>query len=200
MATGSDPGFSSPHRYQTVFKKAPFSCLARLIVLNVYFKLRVEIPDAPYHETVRRVADLTGVGYATIFRWKKLVEKSALTGAPSVPSPIRTRRERPPATPSVLDSFHHQALRLIVHGFFRRNECPTLLKARFTFTTRKRNSLLLERNDLVLWRASYLRSIKEYRQDNRPIYYLDETWINAGHTRSKVWKDHRGIPGQERQR
>lgn len=23
----------------------------------------------------------------------------------------------------------------------------------------------------------------------RPIYYLDETWINPGHTRSKVWED-----------
>ena len=129
MASGSDPGFSSPHRFQTVFKKAPFSSLGRQIVLNVYFKLRVETPAAPYHEIVRRTAELTGVGYATIFRWKKLVEKSALTGAPSVPSPIRTRRERPPATPSSLDSFHHQALRLMLHGFFRRNECPTLHKA-----------------------------------------------------------------------
>ncbi|XP_040076752.1 uncharacterized protein LOC120848794 [Ixodes scapularis] len=63
--------------------------------------------------------------------------------------------------------------------------CRVLNKLGFAFTTRKRNSLLLERNDLVLWRASYLRSIKEYRQDNRPIYYLDETWVNAEHTRSK---------------
>ncbi|XP_040061736.1 uncharacterized protein LOC120836761 [Ixodes scapularis] len=53
--------------------------------------------------------------------------------------------------------------------------CRVLNKLGFAFTTRKRSSLLLERNDLVLWRASYLRSIKEYRQDNTPIYYLDET-------------------------
>ncbi|KAM7284254.1 hypothetical protein ISCGN_001351 [Ixodes scapularis] len=32
-------------------------------------------------------------------------------------------------------------------------------------------------------------STKQYRHDNRPIYYLDETWINAGYTRSKVRKD-----------
>jgi len=34
-----------------------------------------------------------------------------------------------------------------------------------------------------------LESIKEYRQLGRPIYYLDETWVNAGETTSKTWVD-----------
>lgn len=29
----------------------------------------------------------------------------------------------------------------------------------------------------------------KYRANGTPIYYLDETWINAGHTVNKVWKD-----------
>ncbi|XP_042144476.1 uncharacterized protein LOC115328335 [Ixodes scapularis] len=59
----------------------------------------------------------------------------------------------------------------------------------FRFKKRGRNSTLLERTDLILWRAQYLRAIKAYRAEGRPIYFLDETWANAGHTRSKVWTD-----------
>lgn len=59
----------------------------------------------------------------------------------------------------------------------------------FTFVKRNRDSLLMERTDLVLWRATYLRAIRKHRLDDKTIYYLDETWVNAGHTRSKVWKD-----------
>ena len=34
-----------------------------------------------------------------------------------------------------------------------------------------------------------LRSIKDYRQSNHKIYYLDETWVTAGHTTGKAWVD-----------
>ncbi|XP_072384696.1 uncharacterized protein [Diabrotica undecimpunctata] len=47
--------------------------------------------------------------------------------------------------------------------------------------------MLLEKDEIVLWRREYLKKIKAYRNDGRKIYYLDETWVNAGHTKSKVW-------------
>ncbi|CAH2095214.1 unnamed protein product [Euphydryas editha] len=28
-----------------------------------------------------------------------------------------------------------------------------------------------------------------YRTENRPIFYMDETWVNAGHTVSKTYVD-----------
>ncbi|XP_050065819.1 uncharacterized protein LOC126554843 [Aphis gossypii] len=31
--------------------------------------------------------------------------------------------------------------------------------------------------------------MKHYRAQNRPIYYLDETWINAGETHNRTWVD-----------
>jgi hypothetical protein len=34
-----------------------------------------------------------------------------------------------------------------------------------------------------------LRKIRQYREEGRTIYYLDETWLNAGHTTSKCWTD-----------
>ncbi|XP_072399409.1 uncharacterized protein [Diabrotica undecimpunctata] len=52
-----------------------------------------------------------------------------------------------------------------------------------------KNEKMLEKDEIVLWRREDLKKIKAYRNDGRKIYYLDETWVNAGHTKSKVWVD-----------
>jgi hypothetical protein len=49
--------------------------------------------------------------------------------------------------------------------------------------------MLTDREEIVRWRRDYLTSIKSYRDENRKIYYLDETWVNAGHTTTKAWMD-----------
>ncbi|KAK9707615.1 hypothetical protein QE152_g27727 [Popillia japonica] len=43
--------------------------------------------------------------------------------------------------------------------------------------------MLIERQDIILWRRRYLNSIRKFRSEGRKIYYLYETWINAGHTK-----------------
>lgn len=58
-----------------------------------------------------------------------------------------------------------------------------------SYQKRNRNSSLKEKNDIITWRRQYLRKIRKYREDGTPIYYLDETWVNAGHTVKKVWTD-----------
>lgn len=60
---------------------------------------------------------------------------------------------------------------------------------RYRYTKRSRNSMLKEKNEIICWRRRYLRSTKKLRQENKKIYYLDETWVNAGHVVSKVWTD-----------
>ena len=58
----------------------------------------------------------------------------------------------------------------------------------FTFrSTKSGRSHLCERADLVAWRCRYLRKIKQYRQEGKPIIYQDETWVNAHHTFPKEW-------------
>ncbi|XP_057671356.1 protein FAM200A-like [Diorhabda carinulata] len=57
------------------------------------------------------------------------------------------------------------------------------------YLKRSHKSVLIERDDIVRWRRQYLTSIKRYRSEGRPIYYLDETWLNEGHTKAKVWID-----------
>lgn len=59
----------------------------------------------------------------------------------------------------------------------------------FEYTKRNRNSALTEREDLVLWRREYISQIRRYRQEGRTMYYLDETWVNAGDCSSRYWVD-----------
>ncbi|KAG0421519.1 hypothetical protein HPB47_002595, partial [Ixodes persulcatus] len=171
----------------TTFAKTSFGKEARHVVLNVYYKLRCESPNGSYKAIVQRTSELTRVGYSTIFRWKKLVQSSP-DGTPSVPSPKRKRKRSAPPTPSLLGSFDRGTLRLIVHDFFRLNECPTLSKfpkisrttlwralvdLGFTFVKRNRDSLLMERTDLVLW------PIQEWLTDNEIVW--DPTFLKAEH-------------------
>lgn len=115
---------------------------------------------------------------------------------------------------AVYDSFTLTAVRGIVHSFFRRNEIPTVRKIAaainedldlprlsdrtvyrvlkdigFEKQRRRRQSLLIERNDIVAWRQRYLRCIRNYRREGRPVFYVDETWVTAGETKKRVWTD-----------
>ncbi|KAJ4446361.1 hypothetical protein ANN_13057 [Periplaneta americana] len=59
----------------------------------------------------------------------------------------------------------------------------------FEFTRRKKNSMLIDRDDIIAWRHWYLRATRNHRANNRNIVYTDGTWINAGCTTSKSWMD-----------
>ena len=48
---------------------------------------------------------------------------------------------------------------------------------------------LNEKDKIVLWRRRYLLNIRKYREEGRTIYYLDETWVNAGNCTSKTLLD-----------
>jgi len=72
----------------------------------------------------------------------------------------------------------------------KRSSFQKILKdLQFEFVKKNCNSALLEREDLITWRRDYLFKIKHYRAQNRPIYYLDETWINGGETHNRTWVD-----------
>ncbi|XP_033231628.1 uncharacterized protein LOC117182635 [Belonocnema kinseyi] len=105
-------------------------------------------------------------------------------------------------------------VRKTVHDFFREGVLPTLdklmerikandeiplighttlhtlLKKKYiTYVKHKRNSYLPERDDLLAWRRQYLEDIRKYRAEGRNIYFLDETWVNAGDVTVKAWHD-----------
>ncbi|PSN30176.1 hypothetical protein C0J52_24176 [Blattella germanica] len=73
---------------------------------------------------------------------------------------------------------------------FKRTTMFHLLKnLEFEFKKRNRNSGLQKKEEIVLWWRRYLQQIMKYRMEGKPIYYLDETWVNAGHTKQNVWQD-----------
>ena len=64
-------------------------------------------------------------------------------------------------------------------------------KLSFRFKRRQRESIIHERSDLIAWRESFLRRIKEIREKEpkRQIVYIDETLLNSGHQIKKEWID-----------
>ena len=48
---------------------------------------------------------------------------------------------------------------------------------------------MIESPFIVKWRKTFLQRISQYRAEGRPIFYLDESFINSNHSPSKVLTD-----------
>lgn len=157
-------------------------------------------------------AEFTGVAASSIYRAKK--EFRECDGKFSTPGKVKPNAKGKRTRIQIYDEFTLSAIRKKVHTFFRANDPPTVKKVcdavnedltlpnftyrtllrvmhdlGFVYKTRSRNSMLIERDDIVLWRRRYLREIRRLVAEKKPVYYLDETWLNAGHTKSRVWQD-----------
>ena len=53
---------------------------------------------------------------------------------------------------------------------------------------RSNRAVLMERRDVVLARIRFLRQIRQYRTEGRPIVYTDETFLHSSHSTSKCWQ------------
>jgi hypothetical protein len=61
-----------------------------------------------------------------------------------------------------------------------------------SFRWRKSESnrkVIIEKDDIRAARWVYLRSIRRYRNEERPIIYTDETYIHSSHTKEHAWGD-----------
>jgi hypothetical protein len=73
---------------------------------------------------------------------------------------------------------------------FKRTTLFVLLKELgFVYEKRGNKAIMIERDDIISWRHKYLVQIKKFRNERRNIYNTDESWVNAGITVSKGWKD-----------
>ena len=70
----------------------------------------------------------------------------------------------------------------------------------FWYQRRGREGIVNEGSDLITWRGSYLKRIKEVREKEpqREIVYTDETWLNAGHKVKKEWVDLKALENPRR--
>ncbi|XP_023937205.1 uncharacterized protein LOC112045306 isoform X2 [Bicyclus anynana] len=180
----------------------------KMISINIYKHLMRSSSTYPEKgEITKATAQMMGTSEKTI---QRIIKEYKIKG--EVTSPSRSTPKY--SIVDKLDDFTMSAIKRKVHQFFFRNELPTikkitmainddedlpsfssstvskiLKKLKFKYMKRTRKSILLDRPDLMVWRRTYLQKIRDYRKQNRKIYYTDETWLNEGHTSNYVWND-----------
>lgn len=179
----------------------------RKIIYNVFKYFKQCDLNMSVDSVVQKTATACGVSERTVY---SILSEQKETN--TLKSPVKKR-----ARLSMINKFDELdkcAIRRKVHSIYLNNDYPTLNKIMtlceadediptfkrttlhkilhdlgFEFNKQDSRTLLMEREDIVLWRRKYLRQIKEHRKANKTIYFLDETWVNAGHVKSKAWLD-----------
>lgn len=166
----------------------------------------------PVSQRNERASLYTGCSVSTITRIRAEDRKRMGEGSSHLASPGK-KRSRPTVTEKV-SSFDFGVIRRTIEKFYIQDKIvPTtkklLLRLReeinFTYsreTLRKllkangfywrkcqnKRKLLMEKPNILHLRFKYLRSIKQYREQNRPIIFIDETWVDTDLTFSKCWQ------------
>ncbi|XP_018567071.1 uncharacterized protein LOC108907761 [Anoplophora glabripennis] len=116
-------------------------------------------------------------------------------------TPFKKHRQYTPLLEDFIENDRNQ-IRRIVHSFFLRHEQPTVEKIQavlsenehlpplsniilmrvlneinFRIKGKRQCKFIKERDETIIWRRRYLTQIKAYREEQRPIYYLDEMSI-----------------------
>ena len=59
----------------------------------------------------------------------------------------------------------------------------------FDYVKRNQGSVIVDREDIIVWRRKHLRAVRAYRREGRKLFYMGETWVNEGITTGKAWVD-----------
>lgn len=201
----SGPSTSKPFKdFRSPRKKRKITHISeneKTMIVNVFKYVQETWPTDKYASKTdmkKKTADILGIGKTSVYRVLKEYKETNTVRPPALP------KKKSNLIASV-DEFDKSCIRKKVHEFYLRGEIPNLNKIleavnsdemlpnfsrtslwrllrhlKFKYVKKKRNSALIERHDIVLWRIKYLKQIKKFRDEGRPIYYLDETWVNAG--------------------
>lgn len=195
----------------------PVSSGERVIICNVFKYMKSNYPLESKRTLISRTVEATGSSISTI---KRIIKDKEDEERPRTPGKKRPNRKKF----SKLDEFDLSVIRRIVHSFYARNEGPTLKKLLkklkeeigfpygrthlyellktmgFKYKKRGREGIVNERSDLIVWRESFLRHIKDVREKEpeREIVYTDETWLNADHRVKKEWVDLKALENPRR--
>ncbi|XP_022160092.1 uncharacterized protein LOC111026344 [Myzus persicae] len=180
----------------------------RQMIINAY-KSKLESDSTKSLRTIRQeLSKELGIGATTIS-----TTITEYNNSKTVISPSKTRIKTS-FRDTYYEEFERNVVRRHVHSFWFKREIPTVDKIHkavsdddslpnisrtnlfrllkdmeFRYSKRSRNSALTEKTEIVLWRRRYLEQLRKYRDEGRHLYYLDETWVNAGECTSKTWID-----------
>lgn len=172
---------------------------AKKLVYKFYTEISKSHPQMSVRAVCRKVSALTGVSERSVYRIKLGINTGTLKSPKRKRLSLPVKNDRAKTGKTRLqhyDSFSLSALRRKVHQYFLRNEIPTAAKLAqdvasdsdmnmpkmsvrtmqrllndigFAFRKRKRNCGLLERNDIVMWRRQYLRTLRQLRTQKRYV-------------------------------
>lgn len=171
----------------------------------------------PLTKPRHRAANYAGVSVRTIATIKK---EKKIAGDNPLKSPGKHRKYDEKRKMNV-DDFDRAVIKRIIENFYLvQKTVPTIKKLlpvlrsdigfqwsatslrrlllamgfRFRQCANKRVALI-EKTEIVFWRVRYLRSIRKFREEGRPIFFLDETWADSNLTHRRCWQneDVRGV-------
>ncbi|CAK1592264.1 unnamed protein product [Parnassius mnemosyne] len=195
--------FVSPRKKR---KMSHFSISEKVMIINVFKYVKESCPADKYpskKDMKDKTADILGISKSAVYRILKEYTDTDTVKPTASPKKRLSLIEK-------IDRFDKSCIRPIVHSFYLKGELLTAKKVlhiinkdeslpnmdftslnklmkhlKFKYDKRRRNNGLIDRDDIALWRIKYLKNMKTYRQQQRQIYYLDETWVNAGETSSE---------------
>lgn len=196
--------------------KKVYHSQAREIVTKVHeFMKRESLAGQPIiglKKVTDRVTEATGVPGRTVRQFLSEKKKAVEEGS-SFKTPNKKRLRRCPKTD--LDNFDLGVIRrttnehhLITGQLPTVKSLLTLLRESINFqgsewTLRKvlkklnfrwkktinNRKVLIEKIEIRDKRVEYLKKLKAYRDENRPVIYMDETYVHTTHTRPNSWSD-----------
>lgn len=189
-----------------------FNSQAKEVIYNVFHYIKNLFPDDNKTRVKQRVSEATGVSIRSVERIIKEGDAPIAENSRRFSSPKKRQRK---STVTGIPDYEKQDIRNMIYNFHKTENCRVTLKQLqwklqqeyewtgsrsslckvikeigFKFRkTRDNRAILIERDDIRLLRIKYLERIKYYRSLGKPIVFLDETYIHAGHTKSKSWSD-----------
>lgn len=188
---------------------------AKEMIFNIYNFMKREAQEGPIllQQVQKRVAEATGVSRSSIQRILKENKTPKSPRQPTFSTPKKKWKKVNKKTST--DDFEKTVIRRTVHEFHtNEGQRPTLksllpivrekigfrggiwslrqVLKELKFKWRKsqdNRKVLIEKHEIREQRVRFIRNIKQYRREGRPIVYTDETYIHASHTKPHSWSD-----------
>ncbi|XP_056633544.1 uncharacterized protein LOC130443098 [Diorhabda sublineata] len=145
------------------------------MALNVYGALKYQYPSVSVDDLTSMCSKMTALGKSTVY---KLLKERKTSGCLSS---LKSRSGRPKV---YIDEDYKYAILRKVHSFYFKKKIPTIEKIWRPFWKTDGHQ-----SEEISFGRSYLRTIKKLGEEGKTIFYLDEIWVNEGHTVGKIWQD-----------